>query len=174
MDPYHAVRFFYPRFLFPYLSFMAFMCHRECNLYDVKCCLSWLLHFTAFRERPSRLAGCSPDSGTCSLWVAKSPVLCFLTQAQRPRSPTPCACVRSACRWGQNPPGQAHRTWGGAGALLPPAAQAVSLPGHPSLLFLSALFLSLCRFLFFCFLPAPPQVLGSALHLFRPHNCPSR
>lgn len=115
MDPCHGVRFFYPRFLFLFISFMTFMCRRECNSYDVKCCLSWLLLFTAFLERPSHLAGRSPDPGTHSLLVTKSPVLCSFTKAQRPRSPELCASARSACRWGQNPLRQAHRTSGGEG-----------------------------------------------------------
>lgn len=59
-----------PVFVFLFISFiMAFSCHREFHFYDVQCCLSWLLGFTAFLERPSHLAGSSPRSRTLSGWL---------------------------------------------------------------------------------------------------------
>lgn len=129
-----------PVFLFLFILFMVYF---------------HFLGFTAFLERSSHLAGSTPDSGTCSLLVAKSPVLASFLQAQHPCSPKLCAFVRLTCRVGL----ETH--WG---RLIQTAGGERKLPAFSnwssfsfwsfisSSLFACALLslsLSLCRFLLF-------------------------
>lgn len=96
---------FLPSFVFLLISFMAFIHQRKFNFYNVKCCLSWLLSFTAFLGRPFHLTGPSPGSGMRFLLVSKTPVLrpaSLLSQA---------VCLCQAGWWGRERevPAYSHR-----------------------------------------------------------------
>lgn len=140
---------FIPLFVFLLISFMAFICHREFNFYIVKCCLSWLLSFTAFLGRPL-----VPPLvlGRIFCWLQRPLCYTAFIHAQQPHLPKLCAFVGRA-------------GWQGGEKKVP----ACGNRGGSSSCLVIHLFLSFClcfslsfslQISTFCLLPVPPQVLG--------------
>lgn len=159
MSPVLFFFFFIPVFVFLFISFVVFICHKEFNLYSVKCCLFWLLGFTAFLERPSHLAGPSPDSGTCSLGCK---VPCAVLPLCRPSTLALPSTVPSS-GWlgrgvGRSPLRQAHPDfrWGEGTACL---QQLVGFSFWSSISPLFACAPLSLQISALCLLSAPPQVL---------------
>lgn len=82
-----SFRSFIPVFVFLFIFFMALH----------------FLGFTAFLERPSYLAGTTPDSGMCSLLVAKSPVLASFLRPSTLALPSCVPLSGWLAVWGQKP-----------------------------------------------------------------------
>ena len=136
----------------------------ESNSYSITCCLSWLLHFTAFLERPSHWLVAHLRLGHVLCWW-QSPLCCVLLYPGPAPSLSEAAgggSVSLACRWGQKPTetGSA-RLQAGRGNCLPTAAEAVSL-----------VFLVVCLLLSLC-LPSALSFFLSADFCFLPLACPT-